>query len=388
MHPVDTLPNRTIRRTYKYRLYPTRAQAEALDAQRRFACDLYNAALEQRMTAYRLQRKSISLYDQMRDLTELRHAGLGLPGMGSSAQRDPLRRLDRAFAAFYRRVKAGQTPGFPRFRSERRYDSLTWPWMDGAKLQAGRLVILGVGAVKVKWHREIPSEAAIKTMTAIRAGDRWYTCFSLEVPVRPAVRLELPSVGVDVGITTFAMLSTGEAIAGPRAARAAQRGLRVAQRRLNRRKRGSARRNKARLQVARCHEKVKNVRRDHAHKTARDLVSRFGTIYVEDLNIKGLAGGMLARDVHDQGWGLFLTLLTEKAECAARPIVKVNAWGTSQTCSACDAHAPKDLSVRWHSCVCGYEADRDVNAACNVLKRGLGSSLQALTIELVAPVVV
>jgi len=368
-------------RTYRYRLYPTRAQAEALDGQRRFACDLYNAGLEQRRAAWRLQRKSLNYYAQAADLTELRRAGIG-PEMNCWTQQHVLRRLDLAFAGFFRRLKAGQTPGFPRFRSEHRYDSLTWSVSGnagGCAIKDGRLALQGVGAVKVKWHRAIPDDATLRTITVKRAGDRWYVCFSLALPDLLAAESGLPSVGIDVGITTFAMLSTGEAITGPRAGRTAQRHLRVAQRRMSRRKRGSIRRRKARKLVARCHERVGNVRRDHAHKTARDLVSRFGTICVEDLNIKGLAGGMLARDVHDQGWGAFLRELESKAECAGIRVVRVDPRGTSQTCSACDAYVPKALSVRWHSCACGYEADRDVNAARNVLKRGLGHSLQAPT---------
>jgi putative transposase len=231
--------------------------------------------------------------------------------------------------------------------------------------------------VKVKWHRDIPEDAKLCTVSVVRSGGRWYACFSLELAF-PALRdpASAEAVGIDLGVSCFAALSTGDLIAGPRAGRASRRKLRVAQRRLSRRKRGSRRRDRARRLVARAHERAANVRRDHAHKTARSLVSRFGAIAVEDLNVKGLAGGMLARDVHDQGWGQFLAILADKAEEAGRTLVAVDPRGTSQTCSECGTAVP---SVRWHSCTCGYAADRDVNAARNVLKRALGSSVQAPT---------
>jgi putative transposase len=373
----------SVMRTYRYRLYPTRVQRESLDEQRAFACQLYNAALEQRRDARRRRSKRLTLADQQRDLTELRAAGMTPVNMNCWTQQHVLRRLDLAFAAFFRRCKAGaKEPGFPRFRSNHRYDSLTWSFAGhaaGCAIRDGRLRLQGIGAVKVKWHRTIPEDTILRTVTAVRSGERWYACFSLTVPQPAGESCALPAIGIDVGITTFAALSNGEMITGPRAGRVAQRKLRVAQRRLSRRKRGSHRRVKARRQVARAHERIANVRHDHAHKTARDLVSRFGLIAAEDLNVQGLASGMLARDVNDQGWGRFLTILESKAAEAGSLAVKVNARGTSQNCSACDGHVPKALSVRWHSCACGYAADRDVNAARNILNRGLGLSPQAPT---------
>jgi putative transposase len=383
MKPVDTRSELISHRTYRYRLYPTRLQRELLDEQRTFACHLYNAGLEQRRDAWGRQRKTVGYVAQAADLTELRKAGMTPAGMNCWTQQHALRRLDRAFADFFRRCKAGaKAPGFPRFRSKARYDSLTWSFAGharGCALRDGRLRLQGIGAVKVKWHRPIPDDATLRSVTVVRSGGHWDACFSVTLPLLTSEPGDRPAIGVDVGISTFAALSNGEKIMGPRAGRTAQGKLRVAQRRLARRKRGSRRRIKARRQVARAHERMANVRRDHAHKTARDLVSRFGLFAVEDLNVRGLAGGMLARDVHDQGWGRFLRLLSEKAECAARMVVAVDPRGTSQTCSACDEHVPKALSVRWHSCACGYSADRDVNAARNVLKRALGSSVQVPT---------
>jgi putative transposase len=193
------------------------------------------------------------------------------------------------------------------------------------------------------------------------------------VPVRP-----LPptgrTVGVDVGITTFAATSDGALILGPRANRAASATVRRAARKVARRRRGSNRRRNAVALLARAGEREANVRRDHAHKTARSLIERYDTICVEKLSVRGLARGMLARDCSDQGWAGFIGLLSEKAEEAARELVQVDPSYTSQDCSACGRRVPKALSVRVHACVCGLVLDRDVNAARNILARGLAQS--------------
>src|SRR3989442_744708 len=222
-----------VNRTYRFRIYPTRRQRLALEAQLGFACDLYNAALEQRRYAFRAGQR-VGYVSQCRELTALRAAGDGPAQMSCSAMRSPLRRLERAYQAFFRRVKAGEKPGYPRFRSRRRYDSLTW---DSAwSIREGRLALQGIGHVKVKWHRELPASAKVCTVTVRRVVGRWYACFALDLPVsvRPDRTLRL-AVGVDLGVQNFAALSTGELILGPRAYRAASRWLRVAQRRVSRR---------------------------------------------------------------------------------------------------------------------------------------------------------
>lgn len=363
-----------MKKAYRYRLYPTRRQVAALEEQLGFACDLYNAALDQRREWWKRGRPT-ERYEQGRQLTELRRAGLAVAGMNVTCQEQVLQRLDRAFAGFFRRVRNGEKPGYPRFRSQHRYDSLTWRrGCGGAAVVDGRLRLQGVGHVKVRWHRVLPSEPLETTVR--RAAGKWYASFVVEAePQRlPATGKE---VGVDLGVSTFAALSTGELVEGPRAFKAARADLRRAQRRLARRRRGSHRRLKARAQVARRHEHVREARRDHHHKTARALVERFDRIYIEDLNIAGLSRGWLARDVHDQGWRRFIEILRAKAEEAGREVIAVNPAGTSQRCSECGAVVPKPLSERTHRCDCGYTADRDVNAARNVL--GLGRSLQALT---------
>jgi putative transposase len=379
-----------MRRTFKYRTYPTPRQAEALHEQVNEACRLYNAALEERRSAWRMNAISLGYYDQANQLKEIRAAG-GVGIANFSACQDVLRRVNKTFAAFFGRLKEGtKQPGYPRYRSRLRYDSLTYPsWGDGCTLRAsGRLYLQGVGELKLKWHRPLPADAQIKTVTAKRAAGRWYVCFSVEMPEpEPLPACDL-AVGIDVGLTTFAVCSDGTEIANPRHFRAAERRLRLAQRKLARRKKRSRRRLKARQEVARVHIHVANQRRDFHHKTAHMLVHEYGLMGVEDLNVKGLAGSLLAKSVHDAGWSQFISILSCKAEEAGRRLVKVHPAGTTQDCSACDRHVPKTLSERWHSCVCGLSIGRDLNAARNILKRafailatqGLGWSLQAQTV--------
>jgi putative transposase len=357
-----------------------------LHAQLNEACRLYNAALDERRSAWRMQRISLGYLDQANQLKAIRAAGdLGLANF--SACQEVLRRVDKTYAEFFRRVKAGEKDGYPRFRSRSRYDSLSYPsWGEGCALRAnGRLYLQGVGELKVKWHRPLPAEARIKTVTAKREAGRWYVCFSVEMAEPEPLPISEVAVGIDVGLTTFAVISDGTEIANPRHFRLAERRLRLAQRKLARRKKRSGHRLKARQEVARVHIHVANQRRDFHHKSAVALVRDYGLIAVEDLNVKGLAGSMLAKSVHDAGWSQFISILSDKAEEAGRTLVKVNPAGTTQACSSCGAHVPKKLSDRWHRRPCGLSISRDMNAALNILRRALigrlGWSLQALTVE-------
>ena len=363
-----------MRKTYKYRLYPTDAQTQALDVQLGEACRLYNAALQERRDAYRRRGVSLNYYDQANQLKEIRQSGdSGLANF--SASQDILRRVDKTFKAFFGRCKSGKKAGYPRFKSHRRFDSYTFPsYGDGCRLTGTRLYLQGVGHIKAKLHR--PVDGVIKTVTVKREAGKWYVCFSVEYTGEALPRIET-QVGLDVGLTVFATLSTGEAIANPRHYRKAQGQLRIAQRRVARRKRGGRNRRKAVLLLQKAHAHVKNQRADFQHKTARALVNTYGVIVVEDLNIKGLASGMLAKSVNDAGWSGFLMKLAYKAAEAGRTLIPVDPRGTSQTC-LCGAEVRKPLSQRWHQCPdCGLSAARDHVSAQLIL--GLGLSLLGLT---------
>ena len=364
-----------MRKTFKYRLYPTGHQAQVLDHQLGEACRLYNGALQERRDAYQQAGISLSYYDQANQLKDIR-AEEACDLANFSCSQDVLRRVDKTFKAFFGRVQRGETPGYPRFKPRSRYDSMTFPsYGDGVRLRDnGKLYVQGVGEVKVKLHR--PVAGRMKTVTVKRDAGRWYACFSVEAVTVPDTEI-YEDIGIDVGLESFAVLSDGTVIDNPRWYRQAQAKLRVAQRRVARRKRGSKSRRKAVQLLQRAHAHVRNTRRNFQHQVARTLVDRYSVIYVEDLNIKGMARGMLAKSVSDAAWGGFLQILRDKAEEAGRVVWGVNPRGTSQTCT-CGAPVPKTLSERWHEClVCGLSLARDHVSA--LLIQGLGRSLVGLT---------
>jgi putative transposase len=364
-----------VRKTYKYRLFPTQRQIEALQGQLAEACRLYNAALQERRDAYRKAHTSLNYYDQANQLKAIRAAGhLGLANF--SACQDVLRRVNKTFNAFFGRVQRGEKAGYPRFKSRARFDSYTFPsYGDGCHVRDNsKLYCQGIGELKVQWHR--PLQGTVKTVTLTREAGRWYVCFSVACDPSPLPESQ-ESVGLDVGLEAFATLSDGTTIQNPRYFKTAQAQLRRAQRRVARRKKGSHRRRKAVRALQRVHVHIRNQRRDFHHQVARQLVNQYGVIFVEDLNIKGLASGMLAKAVHDVGWGLFLMILLAKAAEAGRAGVKVYAPGTSQECP-CGASVPKWLGDRWHHCAaCGLSVPRDHASALCIKRRG--HRLQALT---------
>jgi putative transposase len=353
--------------SYKYALRPTKAQVAFLEGQLRAAAMLYNAALEERIGAWKMSRTSINLYSQSKQLTPMRNAG-DLALVNYSCSQNVLRRVDRAFKAFYGRVKRGaKRPGFPRWRSFRRYDSLTFPaYGNGCKLRPnGRLYIHGTDPIRVVFHR--PIDGAIRTVTIKREAGRWFVCFSVVVEPKP-LPVSSEAIGIDVGLTHFATLSDGTQIDNPRHYLNGEARLRRAQRKVARRKRGSHRRLRAVRLLQLVHYHVRQQRADFHHQLSRRMVNRYGLIAVEDLNIQGLASGILGKSVRDAGWSSFITRLAQKAESAGREFVKVNPHGTSQHCT-CGARVPKALKDRWHQCPeCGLSADRDHVSAQLVLQ--------------------
>ena len=335
------------------------------------ACRLYNAALQERREAYRTHRLSLNYYTQANQLKEIRDAGdLGL--VNYHCAQDVLKRLDKAFRAFFQRIKRGQKPGFPRFKSSRRFDSITFPSQgDGNKLLERHLRIQGVGNVKIKLHR--PVKGNIKTVTVKRECDAWYVYFSVECSAQPLPETDT-QVGIDVGLEQFATLSNGEKISNPRFQANAERALRIAQRRLSRRpNKRSKRRQKAVMMLKKVHQHIFNQRNDFLHEESRKIVNQYGIICVEDLNFRGLVSGMLSKAIHDASWSSFITKLAYKAEEAGRKLILVDPRGTSQRCP-CGASVPKKLSEREHVCTeCGLVGERDHVSAMEILR--LGTSL-------------
>ena len=363
---------------YKFRLYPSRAQRQTLDQMLRDFCKLYNAGLEQRIAAFRMRGISLSYKAQASELKAVRAAGEGLERWSFTAEQQVLRRIDKTFKAFFARIRRGETPGFPRFRASARYHAAEFRVGDGLTLRkndriANHIANLGIvgvpGDIKVKCHRKLPGEAKSAILT--RQNDKWFVVFHVEVA--EAERLDAETVGIDLGLSSLVALSTGETIERPNWTRRAAKGLRKRQRALARCKHGARRRVKARARLAAYSAKIARRRADTLHKLSANLTARFAAIGIEDLNIKGLARGMLARDVNDAAWAQLASMLDYKAARAGGTIVKVDPRGTSQTCPDCGTIKAKTLSERRHRCACGCDLDRDVAAAQIIHFRAFGS---------------
>jgi putative transposase len=329
-----------------------------LDDQLAEACRLYNAALAERRYAWKMRRTFITYYQQQNQLRDIRAAGdLALANCASC--QDVLRRVDRTFQSFFRRVKTGQKAGYPRYKSVARFHSFTFPkYGNGCKLRENkRLYIMGVGELKVKLHRPVAGQ--IKTVTLTKSCGKWYACFNVIVPDPSPLPATGNATGIDVGISSFAVLSDGTAIKNPRYYQTAQAKLRRAQRRVCRRQKTSNRRRKAVKQVSIQQRHIKNQRRDFHHKISRTLINQYDLIVCEKLNITGLVRGRLAKSLTDLGWGSFFMMLSYKAAEAGREIVRVNPMGTSQRC-ICGTAVPKTLRGRWHYCpMCQLSVPRD-----------------------------
>ena len=360
------------RRTFKFRLYPHRQQKDKLQATLDVCRELYNAALQERRDAWSATRQGLGYVAQAKQLRDIKALREDFCAVHSQVLQDALRRIDKTFKSFFLRCQRGQVPGFPRFRSQSRYHSFTYP-QAGFKL-GGRLQLSKIGSVKIKQHREIQGE--IKTLTIKRAHGCWYACFSCVVEPEPLPGND-QAIGIDVGLSSFAVLNDGTEIANPRYFRKMQKHLRRAQRRLARRKKFSKRWKKAVRLVAKVHRQVFNQRNDFQHKLSHHLIREYGVICVEDLNVQGLASGMLSKSVHDAGWAGFFQKLSYKAESAGRCLLLVDARGTSQRCPCGEANR-KHLGNREHVCTpCGLVTTRDHASALEILRLGL--SLHALT---------
>lgn len=360
--------------SYKFKLRTSERISQTFEETLDVCRELYNAALKERRDAWRTNRVPLDYHTQRVQLPDIKLIRPDLAALYSQVPQDVLRRLSKTFAAFFRRAKAKQTAGFPRFKGKNRYNSFTYP-QSGFRLEGDKLHLAKIGSLRLRLSR--PVEGKIKTCTIKRQADGWFVIFTAVTEQKPLPECS-EQVGIDVGLLSFATLSDGTEIPNPRWYREAQAKLRRAQRKVARRKKGSHRRRKAVILLRQIHQHIANQRRDFHHKISRWLVDNFGVIAVEDLNIKGLARGMLAKSVHDAGWGQFLSMIAYKAEDAGRRFVRENPFGTSQTCT-CGASVLKTLRQRWHECQnCGLSQGRDHVSAQVILQRA-GQSLLAVT---------
>jgi putative transposase len=361
-----------VRKTFQYRLYPTAQQETTLTATLAECRWLYNHLLEQRQRAWEAQQESLGLYDQQATLPALKAARPSLATVHSQVLQNVAVRLDLAFQAFFRRLKAGEQPGYPRFRGPDRYDSFCFPQApSGCQLNGDRLTLSGIGTLRVVLHRPLEGKPTTVCVRRSPTG-KWYVTFACEWEPAP-----LPAtgeqVGIDVGLASFATLSTAETIANPRFFRTEEAALARAQRRHAREKKGTPLRRKRRKIVARVHERARWKRQNFAHQQSRRIVNRFLVIAVEDLSVgRMLHQPCLAKSISDAAWAAFVAMLSFKAAWAGRSFIAVNPAYTSQDCSACGHRQKLSLSERVYRCgCCGLEIDRDHNAALNILALGL-----------------
>ena len=359
-----------IRKSFQYRLHPTKKQAKALQAVLDECRYLYNELLEHRILAYQELDIQLSKYQQSMFLPLIKEERPSLAEVHSQVLQNVIDRLDKSFQAFFRRCKKGEKPGFPRFRGKHRYNSFCFP-QSGFSLIGKELKLSKLGNIRVKMHR--PIQGVVKTCTLRKnTSGEWNVSFSCEVEAELQIVKE-EAIGIDVGLENFATLSNGDQITNPRFFRQGEKALAKAQRKLAKEKKGTAQRKKKGKAVAKIHERISNQRKDFCHKESRKIVDKYQYICVEDLNIKKMMEkSHLAKSIADASWNQFLQFLTYKAVEAGRKVGVVNPAYTSQDCHQCGYREAKMLTERWHCCIyCGYRASRDFNAAQNILALGL-----------------
>ncbi|WP_406114279.1 RNA-guided endonuclease InsQ/TnpB family protein [Kitasatospora purpeofusca] len=391
---------------YKFLVRPTVGQAQALGEMLRDHCSLYNGALQERRDAYRhVSRTSVKYGMQSAQLKEIRAFDPECQGRWSfSSQQATLRRLDKAFQAFFRRVRSGEAPGYPRFRGANRFDTVDFPkdgdgcrWDSTPHDPVTRVRLQGVGHVRVNQHR--PVVGRVKTVGVKREGRRWFVVLTAEQERPEPLPATGSVVGIDLGTANFIADSNGGFVPNPRHGRIAAAKLEAAQQALSRfprvrRDKRTGNHRRAVEKVAELHGKVRRQRLDHAHKTALALVREHDFIAHEDLRIRNMSRSVaprtdpgtpgvflpngaaakagLNRSIMDAGWGVFLTILTSKAESAGRVVVAVDPRNTSRTCPEC-GHTAKEnrpTQEKFHCRSCGRTAHADTVGAINVLRAG------------------
>ena len=338
-------------------------------------CWVYNKSLEVRKEAWEQRQENVSRYDTINMIPGWKREYPFLKDAFSQSLQETCIRLDIAFRAFFRRVQAGEKPGYPRFKSICRFDSFTYPQRGFELLDNRRLRLSKIGDVKIKLHR--PLDCECKTLTICRDSvGNWYACFSCVVEPKP-----LPStdkvVGIDLGLTTFAVLSNGEKIKRQRWAKQDAKDIARLQRKKDKLPKGSVARQKVVRSLQHAYKRQTNRRNNFAHQESRKLINEYQFIAFENLDIANMqsrGNAVINRGIADVAWGKFVRFSQSKAEEAGRTVVLVNPRGTTQECSGCGKIVPKDLSVRKHNCPqCGLSISRDYNAALNILARGLTS---------------
>lgn len=355
-------------RTYTLRLKLNQGQVGVFEEILRDSVETYNAGLQERSEAWRLERKRIGLYDQFSELTELRR-DKNFSKISIDIQREPLRRLDRAFNSFFRRCKSGDKPGFPRFRSLRRYNSFLF---SAPRVVDNRIKVPNVGWFKFKANQRPFGNP--RTATVKRVGKKWLIRLVCDIGHSPEKNSVSRPIGIDLGLTNLATLSDGTCIENPRWTRKHAARIAAASRKLTLKQHRSKNRIRAREVLRRAHQRASDARKNYLHHVSKWLVGNYDLIAYEDLKIRNMVRSNLAKSIHDAAWGQLIWQITYKAESAGKWAVPVNPRGTSQNCSGCGVKVPKTLKQREHSCACGLVLDRDHNAGLNILALGMSAA--------------
>jgi len=364
-------------KTFRYRIYPTRAQRTRMNAILEECRWVYNQTLAFRRDAWRERKEALSYYSTCKLLPQWKSERPSLLVVYSQVLQDVQRRVDKAFKGFFHRVKNGEKPGYPRFKGKGRYRSFTYPQFGFRITNDGALRLAKIGDIKIKLHR--PLEGRVKNVTVRRyPTGKWFACFACSVEPEPLPPNER-ATGVDVGISSFATLSDGTRIPNSKFLREEEKALAKAQRRLSRCEKGTPEHKKVLKVVQRIHERIRNKRDDFLHKLSHWLVSSFGIICFEKLNVNGmLKNHCLAKAISDCAWAQLVRYTLYKAESAGRVCVLVNPRYTTKMCSRCGCILEISLSERTFNCPhCGLTLDRDHNAAINILRLGLQSLASA-----------
>ena len=362
-----------MKKAFKYRIFPTIKQTKTLDQTLGRCCWLYNYFLEKRKDSWEKEEGGLSYIDQCNAFVQLKKEHPFLVEVYSQVLQNVAARVDLAFKSFFRRIKSGGKPGYPRFRGKFRYDSFTYT-QSGFKLLKNVVRLSKIGGVKIKLHR--PIEGKIKTCTVRRTPTgKWFISFVCDLGHKPIKQPVTPATGIDVGLENFATLSNGEQIDNPRFFMHEEKVLAKSQRKLSAQKKATKAREKARKVVARIHERIRNKRHNFTHQLSRKVVDRFNTMCVEDLSINDMQKDgfrCINKSIGDAAWRIFLDCLEYKAEYAGKRVVKVNPAYTSQTCSRCGTRQKLKLSDRMYHCpCCNFSLNRDHNAAINILTLGM-----------------
>ena len=367
-------------KSFKYRLRPTKKQEQILLAHIDECRILYNQLLCARIQAWKNENKSLSQYDQTKTIPLLKQQHAAFKQVYSQVLQQVSQRVDLAFKGFFRRLKkkaeTGEKAGFPRYKNENRYDSITYPqFANGCRLDDKGLRLSKIGCIRVVQHR--PLEGIPKSCTITRTAiGKWFVSISCDIGDKDKRADSGSAIGIDVGLTSFAVTSDGEKIENRRFFRQEEKSLAKAQRKwdaVKKRPKTDATKEKRRKVIAKVHERIRNKRHNFAHQESRKMVNRHGFIAVEKLDVKEMQKNRrLAKSIADVAWSLFRHCLEYKAEEAGIGFKAVEPDYTSQDCSACGHREKKALSDRVHHCkACGYKTDRDHNAAINILTLGL-----------------